>query len=130
MQEELNLKISGHLFIQDDKGDVLYDDHNALTLNANNVVRRALASEPAINRMVAYYQGNEVGRTTVAGVLYPAADQVTFQASFSKELFNSNIDRISLNSNTSGEFSEVTGLTLVKDGDTKMSIDWTITIKT
>jgi hypothetical protein len=133
MKQGINIDIKGHLKITEEQsGNILYDDHNALSPNYRNIIRRCIAGEldKSINQLQAWYQGNLISTTTLISKSYSVItnNEVTFFFKFLDTDFNSNFDKVVLGSNVGGDFSEVLDLSLSKDNNTTLQIQWTLKI--
>lgn len=135
MKETVDILIEGHLTItaiKDGVEEVLYDDHNALLPNYKNVVRRALAGQPGyfIDRMKVLKASTELANVPVTNYEFiPLTDnEVKFSAVFNQGSFNDTLDEAVLYSDLGGDFSQVLGLSILKDDQTNLQIDWTLKI--
>ena len=134
MEETVNIKVSGHVKIWDIETEkVLYDDHNALTPNAPNIIRRALGTGDFINEMHAYKAAVLLATTPVQTVIYsltPVINEVTLRAIFTPASFNDTLDELQLGHNLNGLFSTITALSIFKDNNTQIGVEWKLKITT
>ena len=128
------LKIKGHLKVEritDGLVEVLYDDHNDLLPTFANVIRRALAGQNLghINAINAKIGGSLLATAVASASSIPSSpsNEITFNAIFSETSFNGTLDKLELASDAD-LFSEVGGLSITKDGNSKLSITWKLTI--
>ncbi len=135
MEEKLNMGVKGHLtltLINGDDKEVVYDDHNALVPNYKNIVRRALGGQTGyfIDNVIANKLGSPLANTPIINVEYIALtdNEVKFTARFSQASFNDTLDEVKLNSVNGGDFSIVSGLSILKDNLTSLQVDWTLKI--
>ncbi len=132
---KLALVITGHLKvtkITNGIPTVLYDDHNTLTADWFNIVRRALGNGDAtLEFMRAFKGGIELAQVPVTAQDYPVSalnNEVKLTALFDEASFDDTLDEFRLSTNLFGDFSAVVGLSIEKDSDTQLSLDWTLTI--
>ena len=133
MEEAVDIKVSGHVKIWEMETDkVLYDDHNALTANAPNIIRRALGSGNNIDEITALKASVVLATVPVTSIIYsaPAINEVTFRAVFNQVSFNDTLDELQLGESTHGLFSAVTGLSIFKDNNTQIGVEWKLKITT
>lgn len=130
--ETLNIKVSGHLRLYNvDTGEVYYDDHNALTSNAPNIIRRALgASNSQLDRITALKTAVPLSTQPISSVVYTSIDEVTLKAIFPAAAFDDTLDELQLGNAVNGLFSKVTGLSVYKDFNTQIGVDWKLKIVT
>ena len=131
-KETLNIKVSGHLRLYNvDTGEVYYDDHNALTSNAPNIIRRALgASNNQLDQIKALKAAAVLSVQPVTSVVYASIDEVTLKAIFPPAAFDDTLDELQLGNTVNGLFSKVTGLSVYKDFNTQIGVDWKLKIVT
>ena len=95
MKETFNISIKGHVTVTNDKGEVLYDDHNDLTPEAPYLLARALGG--SISQSLAIGQG-EIEAGYGAGPSYfakqisnqifiPTENHITFETMFAPDDF-------------------------------------------
>lgn len=133
MKQGINIDIKGHLLIKNlTNGDILFDNPNALLPNYRNIIRRCISgqSDNKIDQVEVWYQGNLLTTVNVYDRQYSTLtnNEVTFFAKFLDTDFNSDFDKVVLRSNVGGEFSEVINLSLSKDDNTTLLIQWTLKI--
>lgn len=133
MKQGINIDIKGHLLIKNlTNGDILFDNPNALLPNYRNIIRRCISgqSDNKIDQVEVWYQGNLLTTVNVYDRQYSTLtnNEVTFFAKFLDTDFNSDFDKVVLRSNVGGEFSEVINLSLSKDNNTTLLIQWTLKI--
>lgn len=133
MKQGINIDIKGHLLIKNlTNGDILFDNPNALLPNYRNIIRRCISgqSDNQIDQVEVWYQGNLLTTVNVYDRQYSTLtnNEVTFFAKFLDTDFNSDFDKVVLRSNVGGEFSEVINLSLSKDNNTTLLIQWTLKI--
>lgn len=133
MKQGINIDIKGHLLIKNlTNGDILFDNPNALLPNYRNIIRRCISgqSDNQIDQVEVWYQGNLLTTVNVYDRQYSTLtnNEVTFFAKFLDTDFNSDFDKVVLRSNVGGEFSEVINLSLSKDDNTTLLIQWTLKI--
>lgn len=133
MKQGINIDIKGHLLIKNlTNGDILFDNPNALLPNYRNIIRRCISgqSDNQIDQIEVWYQGNLLTTVNVYDRQYSTLtnNEVTFFAKFLDTDFNSDFDKVVLRSNVGGEFSEVINLSLSKDNNTTLLIQWTLKI--
>jgi hypothetical protein len=135
MKQPINLKMEGHLKltrVSQASREVLYDDHNALVANYKNIVRHAIAGDAThfIGQVKAFKANTLLATAPISGVTYiPLTDnEVKFTAIFDEASFDDTADEFHLHSNGGGQFSEVTGLSIAKDNQTQLIVEWTLKI--
>lgn len=132
MNQEVKLEVKGHLKVYCLKtGKIFYNDHNALVTNAIEVIRRCLGSSGFIDTITAKKNGNVLATETVSSINFAVApnnNEVMFKAVFDEASFNDTLDELRLSSSTDGDFSEVLGLSILKDNATQIGIEWTLKI--
>lgn len=130
--ENIKIALKGHVRVYEiGSGKVLYDDHNALVPNATNIIRRALTNNLSQLDVISAVKANVVLATTnITSVTYGGfGNEVTMKATFSKLSFNDTIDELRLGNNTHGELSVVDSLSIFKDNDTQLGIEWKLNIQ-
>lgn len=133
MKQRINIDIKGHLLIKNiNNGKILFDNPNALLPNYRNIIRRCISgqSDNQIDQIEVWYQGNLLTTVNVYDRQYSTLtnNEVTFFAKFLDTDFDSDFDKVVLRSNQGGEFSEVINLSLSKDNNTTLLIQWTLKI--
>lgn len=133
MKQGINIDIKGHLLIKNiNNGKILFDNPNALLPNYRNIIRRCISgqSDNQIDQIEVWYQGNLLTTVNVYDRQYSTLtnNEVTFFAKFLDTDFDSDFDKVVLRSNQGGEFSEVINLSLSKDNNTTLLIQWTLKI--
>lgn len=114
---------------KDGNKHLLVDQKNTLVLNAKTIIANTLGGTPAFYLdLIFCYKASAplAGRGTV--VTYPSADSVKFASLFDESSFNDTLDEVRLRSFAGGEFSAVTGLSVLKDNTLQLSIEWLLTI--
>lgn len=136
MKQKINIEVKGHLKItsikKGEKPQVLYNDHNALIPNYKNIIRHAIAGDIsyAIDRVRVLGSSVPLATTVISSVSYiPLTDnEVKFIAVFDEASFDGTFDEVFLFSDAGGDFSQVTGLSITKDNQTQLQIEWTLKI--
>jgi len=127
METKINPKIKGHLKITDEHGHILYDDHNAVVINAENLLRRMTVGQSPIDSVKAYALGVPLASTTIVSSSFTSTNAVTMTFQFLAGDFNDTMDKIILGNSVQGPFSEVTGLSIFKDNNTSLNVAWKLT---
>lgn len=128
MKTKVNPQIKGHLKVTDDNGNILYDDHNDIVINAENLLRRCVAGDNDLNQVEAYNNTPaSLGTTTRLSYTYVSTNEVELSFKFLPTDFNDTIDKLELGNDTEGVFSEVTGLSILKDNNTSLNVTWKLT---
>lgn len=117
-----------------DKGNkriLLEDRSNALVENARKIIAHSLAgdSQYFIDTIEVYKAAALLATSPGLTISYPAGDKtVKFITRFDEASFNDTLDEVKLISSTGGIFSEVSGLSVLKDNTLKLEIEWILTI--
>ena len=131
MEEQVRVQVKGHVTISEvDSGKVLYDDHNALTANAPNIIRNALGGGIPISEIIALKAAVVLAVSPVSTVTYTSTNEVTFRSVFTPASFNDTLDELQLGNPAFGLFSTVTALSIFKDGATQIAVEWKLEIIT
>lgn len=131
----LPVKIEGHinakLITSDGNELTVYNGHNDLTSDWDNILRRALAGQnnAHITKIGAYKNGALLAEADITQFNYPTgvSNEIEFVAVFSETSFDDTLDEIRLTAPLAS-FSSKTGLSIQKDQTAKLSIDWKLTI--
>ncbi len=130
----LNIKAEGHLKIYSvETGEVFYDDHNALVVNAVEVIRRSLGSGNSIDNIIAKKTSSTLATAVISSIIFspsPGNNEIIYKAIFDQASFDDTLDELNLGSSADGIFSEVTGLSIFKDGNTQLGVEWKLKIFT
>lgn len=134
-KEYFNLDIKGHLKVwtknKDGKETIIYDDHNTIVDNAENIIRRCISGDVHPIDNIAAYKAAVLLATKVVGAderTLISTDAFNFTTIFTFDDFNDTLDELRLVSSLAGTFSEVTGLSISKDSTEQLGVSWTITI--
>lgn len=116
--------------IEGDKRSKVYDDHNALTADAKEILTQLLAGQAwGINKISAVKASSTLADTPSLAFTFPTTDSVEFTGLFDEASFNDTLDEIQLWSNGGKKFSTVTGLAVFKSNLLKLQITWKLTIQ-
>ena len=133
MQEQVNLKGKGEVSITLIKGGVrtpLFKT-NLITTNARNICAKALIDEDyQINQIKAFNTGTQLANITnlTRRFVQNEDNAIEFVARFIESDFDGTVTELNLESAIGGIFSELTGLSVVKDGQSQLEVLWKITI--
>lgn len=135
MENEVKLHIEGHLKVErlspDGTRETIFDDHNTLTLNYPNVIRKALAGVASLDTLAARDSGDNVlAITPIDNVAYNSIVnyKATYSGTFNESSFTGTIAKLEMGDDIEGVFSEVTGLAISKTSSQQLQISWTLTI--
>lgn len=122
------LKITA--FYSDGSKKVVVDQHNDLTTNAPTIIANVLGGTPSFNLdvILAYKASALLASSPGLSITFPASNRVNFNALFDEASFNDTLDELRIGSVVGGDFSAVTGLSILKDNLLQLSIDWLLTI--
>jgi len=111
---------------------LLEDRSNALVPNAKTILTYLLGgqSTSAITNILVYKAAGLLATSPFLTVSYPSSDEVKFTTRFNEASFNDTLDELRLISAVGGDFSIVTGLSLLKDNTLQLEIEWLLTINT
>lgn len=126
MQERISFNASGRISIYLNNS-LVYESKNTILPLAKELIVEALASNPlaSIDEMGLYLAAVEEAVTPISLKSTLNGDEVHFEASFSAESYQGNIDAVRLLSTNLGPVAEVTGLALVK-GNEILLLTWNI----
>jgi hypothetical protein len=128
MLEKVPVLAKGHVIIKIED-DVEYDDHNAILTNSKTIIAKCIGGDTSyvINKIYVYKAG-VLKASKLATIAFPTSVKTQFSVVFDLLDFNDTIDEVRLGSDSGGNFSAITGLSITKDNLHKMSIYWTIQI--
>jgi len=108
---------------------VLVDKKNALVINAKKIIAQTLGQQSlfSINTVEVYKTGGLLASTSMIPT-FPADEKVKFNGRFNETSFNDTLDEIRLTSTIGGQFSVVTGLSVLKNNTLQLEIEWLLTI--
>ena len=128
MKQLVKTKIRGHLKVTDDNGKILFDDHNDIVTNAENLLRRCVVGLNDLDTVEAF-NSSPTSLATTTRIVYTlvSTNQIDLSFKFLPTDFNDTVDKLELGNSTEGVFSEVTGLSILKDSSTSLNITWSLT---
>lgn len=115
---------------RDGKKQLLVNQKNALVLNAKKIIAYALANQSGyyIDTIKAYKSSGLLATSPLVTYSFPTSEKVKFTTRFNETSFNDTLDEIRLTSIGGGDFSIVTGLSVLKDNTLQLQIEWLLTI--
>jgi hypothetical protein len=131
--QEAKFKIKGRLKIysvsSDNQRVLLVDKNNAILPNASDIVAKLLANYTwPISHIWAYKANNPLASASVTYDPGVPAGQAVFRARFIENSFNDVFDELRLASANGGDFSQITGLSVLKDNTLQLEVEWHITV--
>lgn len=110
---------------------LLVDRKNALVANSKKIMVHTLGQDSsyAITNIEVYKAASLLATSPLLTISFPVGDtSVKFTARFNEASFNDTFDELKLVSTAGGIFSEVTGLSVLKDNTLQLEIEWLLTI--
>ncbi len=109
---------------------LLVNQKNALVLNAKKIIAYALGNQSGyfIDAIEVYKAGGLLATSPPVTYSFPTNEKVKFITRFNETSFNDTFDEIRLISTGGGDFSIVTGLSVLKDNTLQLQIEWLLTI--
>lgn len=110
---------------------ILYEDHNTIVANAENVIRRCISGDAYPIDNIAAYKAAVLLATkevTTDDRTLISTDAFEFTTIFTFDDFDDTLDELRLVSSLAGNFSEVTGLSIEKTSLEQLGVTWKITI--
>lgn len=132
MKEQVNIIPEGHVTIftidRDGKRDLILDKKNAILANAKTIISKCVAGvNYHIDNIVAYNSAIILASAPITTITYPASNQVEFTSIFDFTSWSGICDELRLTSSIGGDFSQLTGLNLIKNTSVQLGIVWRIT---
>ena len=134
MRDTLNAIIKGKIEIYQilDNGEkvLILERDNAIQPEAVDVIRRCIAGESNKVDTIQVYESDTLKSEKITShqILTGFDNKVKFISLFDENSFVGGFDELRLVSSTTGNFSKVTGLSLTKQVNTRISIEWVLTI--
>lgn len=133
MKEKINLKMQGHIKVTSNKGGIIFEDHNTIEVDALDILVSCLSQIGPTPRQVDTIVVAGVAIGSVPKLIEQATildNTITFSTEFTESDFNGTIEDLELRAASVDDklFSSKTGLNVFKDDQTRLRIDWTITI--
>lgn len=100
---------------------------NLVVANALTIMAKAIMGQSLIDQVTLLKASVVLASVGVTYTL-AAADTAQFIATFDETSFNDTLDEASLESSADGQFSDITGLSILKDNTMRLIITWTIQI--
>lgn len=136
MNQTINLRLSGHLTVKDDKGKILYDDHNDIQEGASYILARCLGGTTSeslginIGDIVAIYGSGpiEYPKPINNQIFTVGENHIAFETTFDPGDFNGIISAFKLRNGSNSVFSMVSGLNIEKFVNSAIHVKWTLTL--
>lgn len=100
---------------------------NLVVANALTIMAKAIMGQSLVDQVTMLKASVALASVGVTYTL-AAADTAQFVAVFDEASFNDTLDEASLESVADGQFSDITGLSILKDNTMRLIITWTIQI--
>lgn len=131
--DSIKLGIRGHILVTSNKEGVLYDHSNTISSGALPTIIQCLSQIGGNKSLDSIKAIGDFGSAQVAisNTHYnPGESSIEFTALFDENSFNGTVTTLKLMSVSLGdiEFAKKTGLSLLKDSQTRLQIKWKITI--
>lgn len=133
MEEQLNLKIAGHVVISSGTGEVLLDEHNAIGADSLEIVLNCLSQLGGAKHVDNIEVTGAFGiaiKPINAFTYDDSTNTVTFQTEFLEDDFNGTVTDMRLLSLSllTKVMATKDSLNVLKDDQTRLRVSWSITI--
>lgn len=135
MHNKINLNIKGHILVTSNKNGVMYNEHNTIAPDALAILINCLNQRDYTKQIDSInVTGPGIGtvsRSIISSQYDPATNSITFRTVFYEFDFNGVIEELELKSNSFGSrvFATKDGLSIMKDSESRIQIDWKINIE-
>ena len=133
MTEKFNLSINGHIKIISSKDNkILFEQHNQIESDALEIITRCMSQvdfNKSIDKIKAYGNFLSTEREVFFVNYTPSTNTMLFRATFMEFDFDGTIDKLELRSSALNKvFAMKEGLSILKDAQSRVQIDWSITV--
>lgn len=134
MNQLLNTEVKGWVkifAIRGDQRELILDQKNAVLTNAKKIIAHTIGQDPtmAIDTIEVYKASGLLADQSTLTISFPPGDNIVkFSGRFDEGSFNDTLDELRLKSSIGGDFSQVTGLSVLKDNTMQIEIEWILTI--
>lgn len=133
MNDTTDLDIRGQITIKEIKtGEVLFNESNQITPDALFILLKSLSTvegNHGINAMSVVVGAAQYNKNITSAEVDMFDNSITFQAILLEEDFDGYINELYLTSITARRnFATKTGLNILKDNNTRLAVNWKITI--
>lgn len=133
MTEKFNLSINGHIKIISSKDNkILFEQHNQIESDALEIITRCMSQvdfNKSVDKIKAYGNFLSTEREVFFVNYTPSTNTMLFRATFMEFDFDGTIDKLELRSSALNKvFAMKEGLSILKDAQSRVQIDWSITV--
>lgn len=133
MGDNFELGIRGHIKAINNKTGILYNDPNTIGSGALGIIIQTLSQIGGTVQVDTIKANGAFGQTetNITSAQYNQAEKsITFKATFLEDDFNGTVEDLELKSNSLGGLvmAQKTGLSIIKDSDSRLQIEWKIII--
>ena len=131
--EEFKIGIQGHVKItSSNENQILLDEHNEISSSALEIITRCLSQvdfPKAINVIKAFGPFGEIEREIFFVSYNSRSNSMIFRATFLEFDFDGVINKLELRSTSLDKtFATKKNISIIKDGQSRVQIDWSIQV--
>ena len=130
MNDKLKISLRGNLKILSSNQEILFDEHNQIESSALEIITRCLSQVDyikSLDKITAIGNFGKVDREITFVEYNPIYNSMLFRAIFYEFDFNGQVDKMELVCSTFNKvFASKNNLSISKDDQSRIQVDWTI----